>query len=49
VNVSQRRVITQPYDYSVQDLVNKIKDGDIDLQPGYQRHYVWGSSDEVEK
>ncbi|NOQ65222.1 MAG: DUF262 domain-containing protein [Methyloprofundus sp.] len=43
-----RRVITQPYDYSVQDLVNKIKDGDIDISPDYQRNYVWGINDESE-
>lgn len=43
-----RRVITQPYDYSVQDLVNKIKDGDIDISPDYQRNYVWGVNDESE-
>lgn len=43
-----RRVITQPYDYSVQDLVNKIKDGDIDISPNYQRNYVWGVNDESE-
>ena len=41
----QRKVITQPYDYSVQDLVDKIKNRDIDLQPIYQRNYVWGAND----
>ena len=43
-----RRVITQPYDYSVQDLVNKIRDGDINLTPNYQRNYVWDINDDDE-
>lgn len=43
-----RRIIAQPYDFSVQDLVNKIKEGDIDLQPDYQRNYVWDANDETE-
>ncbi len=41
-----RRVITQPYDYSVQDLVNKIEEKDIDLTPDYQRNYVWDITDD---
>lgn len=43
-----RRILAQPYDYSVQDLVNKIEDGDIDLTPDYQRNYVWAANDETE-
>jgi len=43
-----RRVITQPYDYSVQDLVNKIQEKDIDLTPDYQRNYVWNINDDAE-
>ncbi len=43
-----RRVITQPYDFSVQDLVNKIESKDIDLTPDYQRNYVWGGDDDNE-
>jgi len=43
-----RRVITQPYDYSVQDLVNKIEEKDIDLTPDYQRNYVWDINDDDE-
>jgi len=43
-----RKIIAQPYDFSVQDLVNKIKEGDIDLQPNYQRNYVWASNDGTE-
>lgn len=43
-----RRIIAQPYDFSVQDLVDKIKSKDIDLKPDYQRNYVWASNDEKE-
>jgi uncharacterized protein with ParB-like and HNH nuclease domain len=43
-----RRVITQPYDFSVQDLVNKIQEKDIDLTPDYQRNYVWDINDDKE-
>ncbi|TXL08575.1 hypothetical protein BMR08_13975 [Methylococcaceae bacterium CS2] len=43
-----RRVITQPYDYSVQDLVNKIREKDIIISPDYQRNYVWVANDEFE-
>jgi len=43
-----RRVITQPYDFSVQDLVNKIESKDIDLTPDYQRNYVWGGDNDNE-
>jgi uncharacterized protein with ParB-like and HNH nuclease domain len=45
---SPRRIIVQPYDFSVQDLVDKISANDIDLKPDYQRNYVWGSDDGVE-
>lgn len=40
-----RRMITQPYDFSVQDLVDKIDTKDIELQPTYQRNYVWATGD----
>ena len=30
-NTKPRRIIAQPYDFSVQDLVDKIKNKDIDL------------------
>jgi hypothetical protein len=43
-----RRIIAQPYDFSVQDIVDKIKNKDIDLKPDYQRNYVWASNDEKE-
>jgi Protein of unknown function DUF262 len=45
-NKIPRRILAQPYDYSVQDIVDKIESGDIDLNPDYQRNYVWGSNDE---
>lgn len=41
-----RRILAQPYDYSVQDIVDKIKVGDIDLNPNYQRNYIWAANDE---
>ncbi len=47
-NKQPRRILAQPYDYSVQDLVNKITDGDVDLTPDYQRNYVWAANDEKE-
>ena len=40
-----RKIITQPFDFSVQDLVDKIKSKDIDLNPSYQRNYTWGTND----
>ncbi len=43
-----RRIIAQPYDYSVQDIVTKIEAKDIDLSPDYQRNYVWLANDKTE-
>jgi len=43
-----RRIVAQPYDFSVQDLVDKIKNEDIDLRPSYQRNYVWETNDKKE-
>lgn len=43
-----RRIVAQPYDFSVQDLVDKIKNFDIDLTPIYQRNYVWETNDHKE-
>ncbi|AKH76246.1 GmrSD restriction endonuclease domain-containing protein [Leptospira interrogans] len=45
---SPRRIIAQPYDFSVQDLVDKIISKDIELNPDYQRNYVWEANDETE-
>lgn len=36
-----RNLRTQAYDKSVRDLVTMIHDGDIDLDPDYQRNYLW--------
>jgi len=40
-----RRILAQPYDYSVQDIVAKIESKDINLKPDYQRNYVWDAND----
>jgi hypothetical protein len=37
----ERNLRTQAYDMSISDIVAKIKDGDIVLDPDYQRNYVW--------
>ena len=36
-----RTLRTQSYDKSVRDLVSMIDDKDIDLDPDYQRNYLW--------
>lgn len=36
-----RRLVTQPYDYSIQQLVDEIGRGKIRLDIEYQRKYVW--------
>lgn len=36
-----RRLVTQPYDMSVNTVVEQIKNGDIILGPEYQREYRW--------
>lgn len=36
-----RNLRTQSYDKSVRDLVAMIDEGDIDLDPDYQRNYLW--------
>jgi hypothetical protein len=46
---SPRKIITQPFDFSVQDLVDKIKNKDINLAPDYQRNYTWGTNDSTNK
>jgi uncharacterized protein with ParB-like and HNH nuclease domain len=48
MNKTPRRIIAQPYDFSVQDIVDKIKSKDIDLKPDYQRNYVWATDDDTE-
>lgn len=41
VSPPDRRLITQPYDLSVSDLVSQIEDKSLKLNPVYQRRYVW--------
>ena len=36
-----RKINTQAYDKSVADLVRMIEEGDINLNPEYQRNYIW--------
>lgn len=36
-----RKIKTQAYDKSVSDIVRMIEDGDINLNPEYQRNYIW--------
>jgi hypothetical protein len=36
-----RRLITQPYDLAVSDLVRQVSNKDLKLNPVYQRRYVW--------
>ncbi|WP_353096370.1 DUF262 domain-containing protein [Empedobacter brevis] len=36
-----RKITTQAYDKSVADIVRMIEDGDINLNPEYQRNYIW--------
>lgn len=36
-----RRLITQPYDLSVGNLVGQVQDKSLTLKPVYQRRYVW--------
>lgn len=48
IKKTPRRILAQPYDYSVQDIVDKVINGDIDISPNYQRNYVWAANDEIE-
>lgn len=41
VTPPDRRLITQPYDLSVGDLVSQVEDKSLKLNPVYQRRYVW--------
>lgn len=36
-----RKITTQAYDKSVSDIVRMMEEGDIRLDPDYQRNYVW--------
>lgn len=37
----ERKLVTQPYDYSIRQLVGEIERGGIRLDVEYQRQYVW--------
>ena len=39
-----RRIIAQHYDWSVQDIVCKIKAKDIELYPDHQRNHAWDAN-----
>lgn len=41
ISPPDRRLITQPYDLAVNDLVHQIQNSRLHLQPVYQRRYVW--------
>jgi len=36
-----RKITTQAYDKSISDIVRMIEDGEINLNPEYQRNYIW--------
>ncbi|HFQ7690068.1 TPA: DUF262 domain-containing protein, partial [Klebsiella variicola] len=40
-HIKERKVIIQPYDYAVRTLVDMIIEGDLILEPDYQRKYQW--------
>ena len=39
-----RRLITQPYDFSVRNIIDQINDKSLDVQPPFQRGYVWDNT-----
>lgn len=39
--VKGRKVLIQPYDYAVRTLMDMIVEGDLKLDPDYQRNYRW--------
>lgn len=41
--VSERKVLIQQYDYAVRQLVDMIVEGDLRLDPDYQRQYRWST------
>lgn len=44
ININERKLHTQAYDKSISDLISKIKNEDIILNPQYQRNYVWDNT-----
>jgi hypothetical protein len=41
---TDRRIVTQPYDFSVRTLVDQIADSSLVVQDVYQRYFVWDAS-----
>jgi hypothetical protein len=39
--VGERKVLIQQYDYAVRTLIDMITEGELVLDPDYQRHYRW--------
>lgn len=40
-SIGERKVLIQQYDYAVRTLMEMITEGDLLLDPDYQRHYRW--------
>lgn len=38
---TERKVLIQTYDYAVRTLMDMVLEGDLTLDPDYQRHYRW--------
>jgi hypothetical protein len=41
IPTGERNLRTQAYDFSISNIISKINDDDIVLDPDYQRNYVW--------
>ncbi len=41
ISAPDRRLITQPFDLAISDLVTQVAGGHLHLRPVYQRDYVW--------
>lgn len=40
-NIRERKVVIQPYDWPVRTLMDMVVEGDLVLDPDYQRNYRW--------
>lgn len=38
-SITERKVIIQPYDYAVRTLMDMVTEGELILDPDYQRNY----------
>lgn len=47
INDDARPVLSQPFDWTISSLRDKYERGQIDLQPAYQRDYVWALKPEL--